>query len=775
MASTLSVLWHCTLLVLLLAQPTHSSTIQKPKDATAEQKPLPSSSHTYIIQTNHLAKPSQFATLERWYSSMVATHSPRAAMNSSSRLLHTYGTVMHGFAVRLTEEESRRMSSTLGVSGVYRSRMRYTQTTRSPGFMGLHEDFGAWPDSELGDGIIIGFIDSGIWPESASFNDTGLGPVRSTWKGTCVGAEGFNASLCNNKLVGAKVFAAEPGGALTPRDKVGHGTHVSGTAAGSEVRGASLFGFSRGTARGVAPRARIAMYKACEANGCTESSIVAAIDAAVSDGVDVISMSLVSRYENPPFYNDVVAVAMFGAEQRGVFVVLAGGNMGPEASSVGNVAPWMTTVGAATTDRVFPATLKLGNGAVVTGQSLYPVEAQGGTNMVPLVYSSCDKYGMIPDNVTGKVLVCKVERNYVESGIYAQRAGGAGIVGVQSEARFRDAVTARAFTLPGLTLSYIGRTKLDAYMSSVPYPVASFGFSCDTVTGENRAPMVAGFSSRGPNSVVAEIMKPDVVAPGVNILAAWSGDAPPSPAWEDDRRVEYNIVSGTSMACPHVAGAAALIKKRHGDWTPAMVRSALMTTATPLDKNGRRILDNGVGYRSNYGVDDMTCDDATTLAAGAGLVLPRLAMDPGLVYDLGTEDYVDLLCTLNYTTEQMRRFVPGMSGCARTLPGGAGNLNYPSLVAVFDSRTSTRTLTRTVTKVSAQAETYNATVAAPAGVNVTVTPTTLVFRRQNEKKSYSVEFRSNAVKPAGAWEFGHITWENRKHQVRSPVAVLWQN
>ncbi|KAM0892231.1 hypothetical protein ACQ4PT_025873 [Festuca glaucescens] len=533
---------------------------------------------------------------------------------------------------------------------------------------------------------------------------------------------------------------------------VGHGTHVSGTAAGSEVRGASLFGFSRCTARGVAPRARIAMYKACNTEACSESSIVAAIDAAVSDGVDVISMSLGRMDGNPAFYDDVVAVAMFGAERRGVFVVLAGGNSGPEASSVGNVAPWMTTVGAATTDRVFPATLKLGNGAVLTGQSLYSVKAQGGTSMVPLVYNFCEKYGMTPDNVMGKVLVCEVDGNDVESGIYAQSAGGAGIVGVRSEARFLDAVDAQAFTLPGLTLSYMGRKKLEAYMSSVPYPVASFGFSCDTVTGENRAPMVAGFSSRGPNSVVPEILKPD-----------------------DARRVEYNIISGTSMACPHVAGAAALIKKRHGDWTPAMVRSALMTTATPLDKNGRRILDNGVSYGSNSGVDEETCDNATPLAAGAGLVLPRLAMDPGLVYDLGTQDYVDLLCTLNYTTEQMRRFVPGTNGCARTLPGGAANLNYPSMVAVFDSHTSARTLTRMVTKVSVQPEMYNVTVAAPAGVNVTVTPTTLVFRRQNERKSYTVEFRSNAVKPAGAWEFGHITWENRKHAVRSPVAVLWKN
>ena len=420
---------------------------------------------------------------------------------------------------------------------------------------------------------------------------------------------------CNNKLVGAKVFITDLDGALTPRDKIGHGSHVSGTAAGSEVRGASEFGFSRGNARGVAPRAQFAMYKACNKRGCAEHSLVAAIDAAVSDGVDVISMSI-GGYSNPPFYDDVIAVAMFGAERRGVFVVLAGGNNGPWASTVVNVAPWMTTVGAATTDRVFPATLKLGNGEVLTGQSLYTIEAQGGTDMVPLVYSSCLDYDMTPDRVMGKVVVCEYDGNDVQSGMDAQSAGGAGIVGVASTARFYDAVDVQAFTLPGLTLSYIGRKKLDDYMSSVPYPVASFGFSCDTVTGENRAPMMAGFSSRGPNSVVAEILKPDVVAPGVNILAPWSGVAPPSWAKMDTRRVEYHIVSGTSMACPHVAGAAALIKKRHGDWTSAMVRSALMTTATPLDKNGRRILDNGVSDGNN-GVDDGNCMDATPLATGS--------------------------------------------------------------------------------------------------------------------------------------------------------------
>jgi subtilisin family serine protease len=762
MASTASILLHCSLLlVLIIFQSAQSSTIEKPHDATVD----PSSSHTYIIQTNHLAKPSQFASLERWYASMVATHSPRprATTNSSSRLLHTYGTVMHGYAARLTDGEARRMSSTPGVSGVYKSGVRYTQTTRSPEFIGLHEEYGAWPDSEFGDGVIVGFIDTGIWPESASFNDSGLGPVRSTWKGTCVDAEGFNASFCNNKLVGAKVFAAELDGAVTPRDMVGHGTHVSGTAAGSEVRGASLFGFSRGTAHGVAPRARIAMYKACNKECCDDHSIVAAIDSAVRDGVDILSISVAVGGLNRPFYDDVVAIALFGAERRGVFVVVAGGNSGPHASTVHNVAPWMTTVGAATMDRAFPATLKLGNGLVLEGQSLYARKANG-TGMLPLLQTSCGYDDLTPDRIAGRLVVCDDQGSDrdVQSGAYAQSAGGAGIIAVESTESFPEAVHGQAFTLPGLTLSYNQRDELDKYMSSVPYPVASLGFSCDTVTGdENRAPVVAGFSSRGPSTVAPEIMKPDLVAPGVNILAPWS-DASLSDPHVDRRMVEYNVKAGTSVACAHVAGVAALIKKVHGDWTPAMVRSALLTTANRLDNRRDDITDNARGGGR-----------ASPLAAGAGIVNPPLAMDPGLVYDAGTKDYLQFFCSLNYTAKQMRRFLPEATKCRRTLAGGAANLNYPTLVAVFDGRTCVRTLTRTVTKVSEQPESYNVTFAAPEGIIMSVTPMTLVFKGQNEKQSYRVEFRSESEKQAGAWEFGHITLVSADHDVNATVAFTW--
>ncbi|CAN6225739.1 unnamed protein product [Urochloa humidicola] len=279
--------------------------------------------------------------------------------------------------------------------------------------------------------------------------------------------------------------------------------------------------------------------------------------------------------------------------------------------------------------------------------------------------------------------------------------------------------------------------------------------------------MVWSLSSRGPNPVAPEVLKPDVIAPGVDILAVLPGNA----SLTNPRNSSYILEGGTSMATPHVAGIAALIKKKHGDWTPAMIRSALITTATTLDNTDREILDNGVVDR------DGTIKAATPFAAGAGHVRPQLAMDPGLVYDASPRDYVDFLCALNYTTEQLRRFAPDMATCTRELPGGAAGLNYPSFVVVFDGHTGVRTLTRTVTKVSEEeAETYKVIVKAPDHVKVIVTPTTLEFKEPKERKTYTVEFRNEArgVRKTG-WDFGHIIWQNEKHRVRSPVAFHWKN
>ncbi|CAM0145376.1 unnamed protein product [Urochloa decumbens] len=772
MASIITRLLHHLTLFLFLAQLTNSVLVPKVNNQPA-LKPL--ASNTYIIHANHLAKPPHFTSLKHWYHSMVTTHSPRAAADDSSRILYTYDTVMHGFAVQLTDDEARLMSSAPGVSGVYKDRLLSLHTTRSPGFIGLDPGNGAWNLTDFGDGVIIGFIDSGVWPESASFNDSGLSPVRASWKGKCVDADDFNASLCNNKLVGAKAMAesTSSGGTVSsPRDKFGHGTHVASTAAGARVPDAGLYMFSRGIASGMAPKAKIAMYKACDNRGnCNNTDIVAALDAAAKDGVDIISMSLGDDV-SLPFHDDVIAIATFGAERKGIFVALAGGNDGPMASTVINSAPWMTTVGAATVDRLFPANLTLGNGVVLAGQSLYTMQAKC-TAMIPLLVSA-DCFGesrsWTPDKVMGKIMVCMSGANGSHS-ITLQHLGGAGIVDVDPGEWSRYGTTPLSFSLPDLTLSYTAAEKLVAYLfSEPPKPMASFSFGCQTVTGNVvQAPVVAGFSSRGPNPIVPELLKPDVVAPGVNILAAWSGDASVSGADQDGRRVGYNIRSGTSMSCPHVAGVAALIKKKYPNWTPAMIRSALMTTAGTHDNTDRDILDNGV-FDEDRGITA-----ATPFAAGAGHVRPQLALDPGLVYDAGERDYVDFLCTLNYTAEQMRAFVPDFAGCTRTLAGGPAGLNYPSFVVAFDNRTAVRTLTRTLTKVSEKAETYTVIVKAPEHVKVIVTPATLEFKEPKERQSYTVEFRNEAGgNQKSGWDFGSISWENEKHRVRSPVAFQWK-
>ncbi|KAK3127510.1 hypothetical protein QOZ80_7AG0574360 [Eleusine coracana subsp. coracana] len=650
---------------------------------------------------------------------MVATHSPLTT-NTIDRIMYTYDTVMHGFAIQLTDDEARRMSTTFGVTSLYKDRMFHLQTTRSPGFIGLNPHYGAWNETDFRDGVIIGIIDSGIWPESASFNDHGLRPVRSNWRGKCVDADDFHATLCNNKLVGAKVFssspdamsATKPNHVLSPRDKAGHGTHVASIASGTEVPDVGMYTFSQGTARGMAPKARIAMHKACDADGCWGADITAAVETAVKDGVDIISMSL-GFPSIDPFYTDVVAVSTFGAERKGIFIAMGGGNYGPLPGAI-NVAPWMITVGATTVDRVFPANLTLGNGVVLEGQSLY-ITKTNSASMFQLVYSYCltESANWTREKVEGKIMVC------MDDGSSPDLYG---------------------FHLQKVSLLVSTGERLRAYMASESNPVASFSFSSKTIIQDNQAPLVAGFSSRGPNPIVPELLKPDIIAPGVNILAGWSRDAP----LDDGRRVDYNIVSGTSMATPHVAGIASLIKKKYPSWTPAMIRSALMTTAGTLDNKGHDILDNGA---TNATVSIMV---ATPLATGAGHIRPNLALDPGLVYDAGARDYIDFMCTLNYTAQQLRLFMSEFVKCTRTLPG--------------------------VTIVSENPETYSVTYAVPERVKVTVTPMTLEFKKPNEKKSYTVEFRNLAGgNMTAGWDFGHISWENKDHLVRSPVAFQWKN
>lgn len=240
-------------------------------------------------------------------------------------------------------------------------------------------DFGGI--SSFGKGVIIGVLDTGIFPGHPSFSDEGVPPPPAKWKGKCE----FNGTLCNNKLIGTRSF--QNGGELLgtpPYDDVGHGTHTASTAAGNFVENAKALGNANGTAVGMAPLAHFAIYKVCSEQGCLESNILAALDTVIEDGVDVPSLSLGGF--TAPFYEDSIALGAFTAIQKGILVSCSAANGGPFYGSLSNEAPWILTVGASTMDRSIRATAKLGNGEEYDGESLFQPKDFNST-LLPLVYA----------------------------------------------------------------------------------------------------------------------------------------------------------------------------------------------------------------------------------------------------------------------------------------------------------------------------------------------------------------------------------------------------
>ena len=716
------------------------------------------------------------------------------AVVGRANVFHDYKVVFNGFAARLTDAELRKVRTMPGVKAITADQPRPMDTSRTPAFLGLSTPGGLWSQLDLnarhikGENVVIGIVDGGVWPENPSVSDkvdASGKPVSYAQPGTvvysplpagqftgvCQAGEGFTAAMCNNKLVGARYFRAGFVASgrqhwhldyVSPRDEDGHGSHTMSTAGGNSDADAVVGGASVGPISGIAPRARLAAYKICwsypnpdgtrHIPGCFPSDSVAAIDQAVIDGVDVINFSIAGSRTS---FLDATEVAFFNAAAAGVFVAASAGNSGP-ANTVAHISPWITTVAASTHDRFTVATVTLGNGQQFSGPSFQlaglsskplilsdnaaelPFASLNATDQTALrrCYNSDDRktFGgsasaaLDPVKVAGKIVVCSRGGNdLVNKSDAVADAGGAGMI-LQNAPGTNNSTHIIPHSVPTVHLDVSTHAAVTTYAATAG---ATASFSGGVQVAGVVAPQMAAFSSRGPNIADPNILKPDITAPGVDIIAA-STDESIDQAKHDAIIAGTLIpgpgatmISGTSMSSPHVAGAAALLKQAHPTWSPAAIKSALMTSTNDVK------LANGSPDPDRWGY-------------GAGHLNPTPAANPGLVYDANVFDYLD------YVFGAIQPY----------------NLNLASLTIA--EMIGKATLKRTVRNVGTSTATFVASATLP-GHTVAVVPSSLTLA-----PGASASFSVNITRTTAAWNtwaFGSLTWTSGATQVRSPLTV----
>ncbi|KAM0935057.1 putative cucumisin [Dioscorea sansibarensis] len=548
---------------------------------------------------------------------------------------------------------------------------------------------------------------AGIWPESPSFSDAGFGPTPSRWKGICQTGVAFSANNCSRKIIGARWYTNDldsedlKGEYLSPRDSNGHGTHTASTAAGVLVGNVSVHGLAAGAARGGAPRARLAIYKACwgSIGSCSEAAVLKAIDDAIHDGVDVLSLSIEGNGYPEGSLNAVA---------KGITLVFAGGNDGPSMQTIENALPWVVTVAASTIDRSFPSLITLGNGQYFHGQAINYED--GKETFKQLVYGgSCSADSLNKTEVNGSIVLC-----YAPSDIVSMNPRSDLVTIVN------DVVAAN-----GAGVIYA------QYTTNILYVLE--GCPTKDVTGSTvLSPKIAAFSSRGPSIIFPQLLKPDIAAPGVTILAATGSS--------------YHFDSGTSMACPHISGVVALLKSLHPSWSPAAIKSALVTTASITNDYGWPIEAEGLPRKL-----------ADPFDFGGGHVNPSKAADPGLIFDTDPKDYLKYFnCSIG---------IPDACDSRKPLY----YLNLPS-ISIPNLKT-TVTIWRTVTNVGSTDAVYEAIPESPVGVKLVVEPSMLVFDATHKVQTFKVEFTAT-IKLQGDYTFGSLTWYDKDgHSVRMPIAA----
>ncbi|KAF2317328.1 hypothetical protein GH714_020236 [Hevea brasiliensis] len=496
---------------------------------------------------------------------------------------------------------------------------------------------------------------TGVWPESKSFDDTGLPEIPKRWKGKCNSTRDFDHKLCNKKLIGANYFleghkkiAYVQGYCLAARLRWAWNAHFYHNCRFARDKCKSVWFCNRHRPWNGSSCPTLS-YKVCWSSGCSGVDIMAGMDRAILDGVDILSLSIGSRNPEPlPYFIDPIALAGFTATHNGIFV----------SCSAVTLMPCLVT-----------------NSGLPVSRSTKDQEWE----------ASQPGYDE-------------------EKSLVVRKAGGVGMILIDSIAV--KALDTNSFLVPALTVGKKVGDLIKKYVKTEPNPTVLLSFG-KTVVNVRPSPIVGSFSSRGPNLVTPQILKPDIIAPGVNILAAWSEATGPSGLKEDYRRTKFNIISGTSMACPHASGIVALLKAAHPTWSLSAIKSALMTTAYTVDNTNSLIRDAATGISSN------------PWAYGSGHVDPKKALSPGLVYDISTEDYIKFLCSLNYPLKIIQAITNENSNPCSKAFSDPGELNYPSFSVLFGNKTVVQ-YTRELTNVEAAKSTYKVKVIRPSNVAVTV-------------------------------------------------------
>ena len=694
------------------------------------------------------------------------------------KIQRQFSAAVNGFSATLTTDQAIQLAkdpSVLTVAPDTENAPDYSSTD----FLKLSGPNGTWNtkfggQDAAGKGVVVGVIDTGYTPDSAFFAGDEVKPLvgapvvgvpyrtadgkiamlkadGETFIGECQKGEKFDGSACNSKVLSAHYFADDfldyvpagdraPEELLSPVDVASHGTHTASTAAGNKNVETFVDGRSFGLTSGIAPAAKLSVYKVCwedtdpNTGGCYSSSSVAAVEQAIEDGVDVLNYSISGSATS---VIDPVSVAFLNAAATGIFVAASAGNSGPTASTVNHGAPWVTTVAASSFSQELQGTVEFADGTKFRGASIMNREVKDAG--VVLAANAAAKAGdanaalcgpdtLDPAKVAGKVVVCdRGVFDRVAKSAEVKRGGGVGMILVNLASSSLDA---DQHSVPTVHVNPPATAAIKAKVASTPDIKVSLVNKDTTGLPLEAQPQIAGFSSRGPLLATdSDLLKPDVAAPGVAVLAGVS------PIGEGGAK--FGFMSGTSMASPHVAGFGALLLGKNPTWSPAAVKSAMMTTASEV-----KLADGS--------------EDPDVHATGAGEVDPARMVDPGLVYDADIEDYM--------------KFIQG-TGVNLNLPTSTKprDMNVPSFA--LGNLAGKIEVTRTVTALTPGV--YKVTANVP-GIKVSVAPAALKFKAAGETRTFKVTFENQGA-ALGKFAMGSLTWEGAGKTVSSPISVRPQS